>query len=99
MSDIRGRDLGTPPIADAAWADILTLNRQLGEVAADRDEWKSRALAAEDARLPLVALTPDVAAERQRAARIVRERLAFDNQRAVSWHEVQDAAEAIERGA
>ena len=31
-------------------------------------------------------------------ARAVRGWLAFDNQRAVSWHEVQDCAEAIERG-
>lgn len=36
--------------------------------------------------------------ERVRAARLVRFFLAFDSQRAVSWHEVQDCAEAISHG-
>lgn len=35
------------------------------------------------------------------AAKVVRTRLTYDDQRAVSWHEVQDCAEAVEalRGA
>lgn len=35
------------------------------------------------------------AIERERAGKIVRRYLAFNDQRAVSWHEVQDAIEAI----
>lgn len=36
-----------------------------------------------------------VAAERERCISLVRKRLVYDSQRAVSWHEIQDCLEAL----
>lgn len=45
-----------------------------------------------------LALADARAKERERVAKLVRYFLAFDSQRAVSWHEVQDCVEAITQG-
>ena len=36
-----------------------------------------------------------VQAERERIKTLIRKRLVYDSQRAVSWHEIQDCLEAI----
>ena len=36
--------------------------------------------------------------ERQRCVNLIRQYLLFNSQRAVSWHEVMDVIEAINRG-
>jgi hypothetical protein len=62
-------------------------------------EEQAFAASAKKAILLIVDVVHDaVAQEQKRCVAIIREYLQFNDQRAVSWHEVNDAIERIEKG-